>query len=178
MAKATTPAQAEVTPSASMSLASLGVSFDTASDYFLSKDEKEDILAATVLNEDGTVAEGIRFGVTQIDFETDAKFGDRYVLTVVPFDDPGAYSRGWQFEANETNKQTGKLQRGVIARNATLSALAEAMSRSGTKLAGPICFVERGQFRTIVDPLAGLRWPSTIVDPLAPAKVNGDELGF
>lgn len=149
-----TPAQATVTSDATLSLSALGISFDTASDYWLTKDEKEDILAATVLNADGTVAEGPQFGITSIDFENDAKYGDRYVLTIVPWGDPTATPRGWQFEANETNKQTGKHQRGVAARNATFEALTKIASQQNVKLIGPICFVERGQFRTIADPTA------------------------
>lgn len=129
------------------SLKSLGLAFDQGGgDYFLSDDEKQDILDADP---------PIRFNITAIDFEPTAKYGARYVLSVVPTDKPDAPERGWSF-AESPNPDTHPRPRTIAAyqkRAATLELLtAVMMSESNEgKPIGPINFVERGRWRTIVD---------------------------
>ena len=124
-------------------LASLGIAFDGPSSYYMSRDEKDAVLS---------MSPAPTFHIVGVQFDTDNEYGDRYLVEIVPTDDPSAEVRAWQFGANETNEKTHKPMQGVIARNVTLASLKLKADATGkaTRI-GPVIFKKIGRFVTLAD---------------------------
>jgi hypothetical protein len=95
--------------------------------YYLSEDEKVAHIEA-----------GTRFYVTAVDYDADNQFGPRYVVGIQPADVDNAGIRGWAFAAGNQNRDNA------------LTRLAEVITANNKKV-GPVKFVQKGNFRTIVN---------------------------
>ena len=122
-----------------LSLKELGLSFDTGA-YFLSEDEKTDIIEAAV-----------PFLITAIDYDDVNKFGARYVLSLVPAATPTAPVRGWSFSCAVPQDATDRARRGIEERAAKLEKLMTLQTEAGGRPIGPVVIVQKGRFRTIHD---------------------------
>jgi hypothetical protein len=94
--------------------------------YYLSEDEKVAHIEA-----------GTRFFITAVDYDAENQFGPRYVVGIQPADVDNAGIRGWAFAAGNQNRDNA------------LVGLAEVLTSSGKRV-GPVKFVQKGNFRTIV----------------------------
>ncbi len=128
-----------VSASSALTLRDLGLSFDSGT-YFLSEDEKDAIIEA-----------GVPFMITGIDFDTQNKFGDRYVLALVPAAKPDAPVRGWSFSCVVPDGASDAARRGIEERAAKLGALMAMQAESGGRYIGPITITQKKRFRTIHD---------------------------
>lgn len=98
-----------------------GDTFDLGS-YYLDEDEK-----------DAAIMDRTPFFITNIDYDTKNKFGERYILGLVLASDPTGDNRGWAMAA--TNAKRNEILDGIMVR----------MSRDNIKRIGPVFFLRRGR---------------------------------
>ena len=101
--------------------------FADTGNYYLSEDEK----VAHIEN-------ATRFYIESVDYDDENQFGPRYVVGISPADVDNASVRGWAFAAGNLN------------RDKSLNGLMTLLEESGGRRIGPIQFVQKKNFRTIV----------------------------
>ncbi len=139
-----------VSDSSALTLRDLGLSFDSGT-FFLGENEKDAIIEAAV-----------PFMITGIDYDTENKFGARYILSLIPAAKLDAPVRGWSFSCAIPDGASDAARRGIEERAAKLATLKEMQDAAGGRYIGPITITQKKRFRTIHD-----------------ASVNtADDLGF